>query len=72
MLSDALASYVLVNDFAGVTLDPEPNTIKQALSLPDRQSWKEAIDNELQMIKDFNVFSDPMLLPPGAKVLNPR
>jgi len=72
MLGDALASYVLVNDFAGVTLDPEPNTIKQALSLPDRQSWKEAIDNELQMIKDFNVFSDPMLLPPGAKVLNQR
>jgi hypothetical protein len=24
------------------------------------------------MIKDFNVFSDPMLLPPGAKVLNQR
>jgi hypothetical protein len=44
MLGDALASYVLVNDFAGVTLDPEPNTIKQALSLPDRQK-KQSIMN---------------------------
>jgi hypothetical protein len=55
-----------------VTLNPEPQTIKQALSLPDRQAWKEAIELELQMIKDFNVFSEPMLLPPGAKVLNQR
>ena len=72
MLGDALASYVMRNEFACVTLNPEPNTIKQALSLPDRKSWKEAIDAELQMIKDFNVFSEPMPLPPGAKVLNQR
>lgn len=72
MFGDALASFVVKNEFACVTLNPEPNTIKQALSLPDRKSWKEAIDAELQMIKDFNVFSEPMLLPPGARVLNQR
>ena len=72
MLGDALASYVLTNDFACTVLDPEPNTVKQALSLSDRKSWKEAIDAELAMIKDFNVFSEPMLLPSGAKVLNQR
>jgi len=72
MLGDALASHVMKNEFVCVTLNPEPNTIKQALSLPDRKSWKEAIDAELQMIKDFNVFSEPMPLPPGAKVLNQR
>jgi hypothetical protein len=72
MLGDSISSFVLTNEFACVTLNPEPQTIKQALSLPDRQAWKEAIDLELQMIKDFNVFSEPMLLPPGAKVLNQR
>ena len=72
MLGDALASHVMKNEFVCILLNPEPNTIKQALSLPDRKSWKEAIDAELQMIKDFNVFSEPMPLPPGAKVLNQR
>ena len=72
MLGDSLSSFVMKNEFACVTLNPEPQTIKQALSLPDRQAWKEAIDLELQMIKDFNVFSEPMLLPHGAKVLNQR
>ena len=72
MLGDSLSSFVMKNEFACVTLNPEPQTINQALSLPDRQAWKEAIDLELQMIKDFNVFSELMLLPPGAKVFNQR
>jgi hypothetical protein len=52
--------------------EPEPNTIKQAYALPDRGKWREAVDTEMDMIKHFNVFSFPMLLPSGAKALNCR
>ena len=52
--------------------DSEPNTIRQAYSLPDRDKWRESVDVEMDMIRQFNVFSFPMLLPAGAKALNCR
>ena len=72
VLGDAIACHALTNDYVCVATDSEPNTIKQALSLPDRKFWKEAVDTELNMIKDFDVFTEPMPLPPGKKALNQR
>ena len=59
----------------GVSVSPEetePNTIRQAYALPDRDKWREAVDVEIEMIQQFSVFSFPMRLPPGAKSLNCR
>ena len=72
MYGDALAVHALSNDAVCVATTVEPQTIKQAFSTSDRKFWKEAVDAELKMISDFGVFSDPMPLPPGAKVLNQR
>ena len=72
MLGDAIALHALSNDHVCVATDTEPNTIKQALSLPDRKFWKEAVDNELKMIDEFDVFSEPMPLPEGKEALNQR
>ena len=52
--------------------DKEPNTIKQAYALQDRDKWREAVEAELEMIRQFNVFSPPMKLPKGAIPLNSR
>ena len=72
VLGDAIACHALTNDYVCVATETEPNTIKQALSLPDRKFWKEAVDTELKMITDFDVFTDPMPLPHGKKALNQR
>ena len=40
----------------------EPNTYKQAIALPNRDNWQEAIDTDIEMIRGFNVFSTPMKL----------
>ena len=72
MYGDSLAMHVMVNDIVCVATDTEPNTYKQAMKLPDRKSWQEAIETELKMVNDFGVFSEPMLLPDGARVLNQR
>jgi hypothetical protein len=72
MCGDAIVDHCLTS---GVEVKPdesEPNTIKQACALPDRDKWREAVDTEMDMIRHFNVFSFPMLLPPGAKALNCR
>ena len=72
MYGDSLAMHVMVNDVGCAVTEPEPTTFKQAMKLPDRKSWKEAIEAELKMISDFGVFSEPIPLPPGASVLNQR
>ena len=72
MYGDALAAHALATDTVCAATNDEPNTYKQAMKLPDRKAWQEAIDQELKMIYDFGVFSEPMLLPPGAKVLKQR
>ena len=72
MYGDSLALHVLLSDVACASVESEPQTYKQAMKLPDRKAWKEAIDAELKMISDFGVFSEPMPLPQGAKVLHQR
>ena len=47
VLGDAIACHALTNDYVCVATETEPKTIKQALSLPERKFWKEAINTEL-------------------------
>ena len=73
MYGDLIAMSVLCSGTAcKATTTSEPNTYNQAMKLPDRKSWQEAIDAELKMVKDFGVFSEPMPLPPGATALKQR
>ena len=67
-----VALHALSNDRVCVATDPEPNTVKQALTLPDRKCAKEAVDSKLKIIDEFNVFSEPMPLPEGKEALNQR
>jgi hypothetical protein len=69
MCGDAIVHHCLSTGVEVKPDEPEPNTIKQAYALPDRGKWREAVDTEMDMIKHFNVFSFPMLLPSGAKAL---
>ena len=55
-----------------VATNPKLNTIKQALSLPDRKFWKKSVDHELKMIGEFDVFSEPMPLLEDKEALNQR
>ena len=72
MYGDPIVSHCLAS---GATISPEstePNTYKQAMMLPDRDKWREAIESELEMIRRFNVFSPIMKLPAGARELGQR
>ena len=60
VLGDVIACHALTNNYVCVATDSEPKTIKQALSLSDRKFCKEAVDTELKMINDFDVFTEPM------------
>ena len=72
MYGDPLVEHCLATGAAIAPIDPEPNTIKQAYSSPERDKWREAVEVELEMIRQFNVFSDPLPLPKGAIPLNCR
>ena len=72
LCGDVIVEHCLATGVGVVPEDSEPNTIRQAFALPDRDKWREAVDVEMEMIKQFNVFSFPMLLPDGAKPLNCR
>ena len=69
---DPIVHHCLATGISVVPDDSEPNTIRQAYALPDRDKWRESVDVEMEMIRQFNVFSFPMLLPSGAKALNCR
>jgi hypothetical protein len=69
---DQLMAHCLATGAGVPPEDKEPNTIKQAYALPDRDKWREAVEAELEMIRQFNVFSEPMQLPPGAIPLSSR
>ena len=69
---DPIVHHCLATGVSVVPDDSEPNTIRQAYALPDRDKWRESVDVEMEMIRQFNVFSFPMLLPSGAKALNCR
>ena len=72
MCGDPIAGHCMATG-ADVSPDErEPNTIKQAFALPDRAKWREAVEAELDQIKQFNVFSEPMPLPPGKQALPSR
>ena len=72
MYGDPLAAHCLATGAEVSPEDKEPNTIKQAYALPDRDKWREAVEIELEMLRQFNVFSPPMPLPKGAKPLSSR
>ena len=72
MYGDPIVAHCLATGTAEAPVDPEPNTIKQAYASPERDKWREAVETELEMIRQFNVFSDPILLPKGAIPLNCR
>ena len=69
---DQLMAHCLATGSGVTPEEKEPNTIKQAYALPDRDKWREAVEAELEMIRQFNVFSEPMPLPPGAIPLSSR
>ena len=70
MLEDVIGLHALSNDHGSIAIDPEPNTIKQALSLPDKKFWKKAVDNELKIKDEFDVLSEPMPLSEDKEALN--
>ena len=72
MYGDPIVAHCLASGATVSTDDTEPNTYKQAMALPDRDKWREAIEAELEMIRRFNVFSPIMKLPAGAKALGQR
>ena len=72
MYGDPLVAHCLATGAEVSPDDKEPNTIKQAYALPDRDKWREAVEIELDMLRQFNVFSPPMQLPRGAKPLSSR
>ena len=72
LCGDSIVAHCLATGVKVLPEDKEPNTIKQAFALPDRDKWREAVDIEMEMIKQFNVFSRPMPLPAGAIPLNSR
>ena len=69
---DPIVAHCLATGATVKAEDTEPNTYKQAMALPDRDKWREAVDIEIEMIRRFNVFSPPMKLPAGAKALGQR
>ena len=72
LCGDPIVSHCMTTGVSTVPDITEPNTIKQAFALPDRDKWKEAVNAEIEMIKQFNVLSKPMPLPEGAMPLNSR
>ena len=72
VFGDGLMAHCLATGSGVTPEEKEPNTIKQAYALPDRDKWREAVDAEMEMIRQFNVFSDPMPLPQGAIPLTSR
>jgi hypothetical protein len=72
LYGDALMYHCMATGTAESPELKEPNTIKQAYALPDRDKWREAVEAELEMIRQFNVFSPPVKLPPGAIPLSSR
>ena len=68
VLGDAIACHELTNGYVCVATEIKPNTIKQALTLPDRLFWKEAVDFELQMITDLDASTESMRFPHRKKV----
>jgi len=72
MYGDPLVEHCLATGAAIAPIDPEPNKIKQAYSSPERDKWREAVEVILEMIRQFNVLSDPLPLPKGAIPLNCR
>ena len=71
-LGDPIALHCLLTGHTVSPEEKEPNTIKQAYSLPDRQQWREAVEIEWNMVNKFNVLSDPIPAPAGSKPLNCR
>ena len=69
---DPLMAHCLATGAGVPPEEKEPNTIGQAYKLPDRDKWREAVEAELEMIRQFNVFSEPMPLPQGAIPLSSR
>jgi len=54
---DAIVSHSMTS---GISTSPdtrETNTIKQAFSSPDRDKWKEAVDIEMDMNKQFSTIT---------------
>ena len=72
LCGDVIVDHCLSTGVSVSPDDQEPNTVKQAYALQDRVKWREAVDVEMEMIQQFNVFSFPMLLPQGKKALNCR
>ena len=72
MIGDSIVEHSLTHGMTVSPDDKEPQTIKQAYSLPDKDKWREAVDAELDMIRKFNVFSEPVPLPAGVKPLSQR
>ena len=71
-MGDALAQYCSVTGADASTELSEPNTIKQAYTLPDRQKWREAVNSKWDMVNQFGVLLNPMPLPQGAKAIGCR
>ena len=66
LCGDAIVHHCLTTGVGVVPEDAEPNTIRQAYALPDRDKWRESVDVEMEMIRQFSVFSFPILLPRGT------
>ena len=67
MLGNAIACRALMINCVCVATGTIPNIINQALSSPDWKFYKEAVDTELNMITDLDVFTDSRQLPAGKR-----
>ena len=66
ILGDPIAAQQLMAN----EMDPEPRTHIQAMASTERKFWLDAEAEELRMVAQFQVWGDPVLLPPGKKALN--
>ena len=72
MLGDPFALHALPTNLLSQPPTPEPNTHEQAMRSSEKKHWMKAEKDELQQIENFQVFSEPMLLPKGARALRQR
>lgn len=64
---DEIFSFSIVCEIRNENDDPEPRTVNKCQNRNDRKNWKDAIDTELNSLKNRKVFGPIVVIPKGVK-----